>query len=234
MIEIRKSAERGNANWGWLNTFHSFSFGEYYDPKQVQFGPLRVLNEDFISGGGGFPTHPHQNMEIITYVLKGALAHKDSMGNKEVIYENEIQKMTAGSGVFHSEFNNSEDEPVHLFQTWIMPDKNGLTPSYDQKKYSVQERKNLLQLIVSPDKSDSTIHIQQDAKMFISNMAENFSLSYAIENGRSAYLHLIKGALEVNGATISSGDALKITNENSITINSKSESELILFDLKMN
>lgn len=234
MIEIRKSADRGNVNWGWLNTFHSFSFGDYYDPKQMQFGPLRVLNEDFISGGGGFPTHPHQNMEIITYVLKGALAHKDSMGNKEVIYENEIQKMTAGSGVFHSEFNNSETEPVHLFQTWIMPDKNGLAPSYDQKKYSVQQRKNLLQLIVSPQRSDSTIHIHQDAKMFISSLDENFSLTRSLQNGRGVYLHLIKGALDVNGATISSGDALKITAENSIAIFAKSESELILFDVKMN
>lgn len=234
MIEIRKSADRGNVNWGWLNTFHSFSFGDYYDPKQMQFGPLRVLNEDFISGGGGFPTHPHQNMEIITYVLKGALAHKDSMGNKEVIYENEIQKMTAGSGVFHSEFNNSETEPVHLFQTWIMPDKNGLTPTYDQKKYSVHQRKNLLQLIVSPEISESTIHIHQDAKMFISCLDENFSLKHSLQNGRGVYLHLIKGALDVNGATISSGDALKITAENSIAISAKSESELILFDVKMN
>lgn len=234
MIEIRKSNERGNINWGWLNTFHSLSFGEYFDPKHVQFGPLRVLNEDFVEGGQGFPMHPHQNMEIITYVIKGALAHQDSMGNKEVIYENEIQKMSAGSGIYHSEFNNSEDEAVHLFQTWIIPNKNGLTPSYEQKKYSREARKNILQLVVSPEKSEETIHIQQDAKMFISYLEEEQKLSYSIETERGVYLHLIEGVLEVNGTMINSGDALKITNEKTIIITAKSKSELILFDMKMN
>lgn len=234
MIELRKSNERGNVNWGWLNTFHSFSFGEYYDPKQMQFGPLRVLNEDFVQGGQGFPMHPHKDMEIITYVIKGALAHQDSMGNKEVIHENEVQKMSAGSGVFHSEFNNSENEIVHLFQTWIIPNKSGLTPSYEQKKFSPENRKNVLQLVVSPEKNDSTIHIHQDARMFISSLKEGFELQHNIEINHGVYLHLIQGVLEVNGTTISSGDALKITDEKSLTILAKSESELILFDLKMN
>lgn len=233
MIAIRDKKLRGRTDIDWLKSYHIFSFGEYYEPLNQNFGPLRVVNDDVVLGGGGFPTHPHSNMEIITYVLSGALEHQDSMGSSEVIRAGEVQKMTAGSGIYHSEFNHSSSEPVHLIQSWIIPDKAGLTPSYDQRTYNDYERKNKLLLIASNDKNGEEIFINQNAKMYISQIEKGNTLTINCVEGRGIFVYLIEGELEVTDKSISTGDAIQMENEETLTISGKETSELIVYDVPL-
>ncbi|MFA6025104.1 MAG: pirin family protein [Ignavibacteriaceae bacterium] len=233
MINIIKSNHRGRTKIDWLNSFHSFSFSEYFDRERIQFGPLRVLNEDFVLPAAGFPTHPHKNMEIITYVLRGALEHRDSTGTHSVINAGDLQKMTAGKGVYHSEFNPSKVEDVHLFQIWIVPDKLDLTPSYEQITLSKDERKNKLQLVASNKKSEGKIFINQDVNLYLSDLEKETEIKLQIENGRGVFLQTISGELSFGKFRLSQGDAVEVSGETEIIFSAKSETELMLFDVKI-
>jgi quercetin 2,3-dioxygenase len=193
MITIRPAKERGHANHGWLDTYHTFSFADYYDPKNVHFRSLRVINEDRVAPGYGFGTHPHNDMEIITYVLEGALAHKDSMGNGSSIVPGEVQRMSAGTGVMHSEFNHSKGEEVHLYQIWIFPEKKGVEPSYEQKFFPDEEKLNRLRVIASPQAEDGSVKIHQDAKVLAALLEDGKSVSYDLKKGRGAWIQLARG-----------------------------------------
>ena len=233
MIVLRNAAERGYANHGWLESWHSFSFADYHDPAHVRFGPLRVINEDFVQPGTGFPTHGHRDMEILTYVLSGTLRHHDSMGNQGDIQHGEIQLMRAGTGVQHSEFNPSGDELVHLLQIWIIPDTQGLQPGYWQK--SVQPRHGAWTLLVSPDAahnaSDNALHIHQDARVSSAQLDGDDTLDYPLAKGRRAYLHIARGSVTANGTALSSGDALAYTDESRVELSYCNEAEVLLFDI---
>lgn len=233
MITLRKATDRGHARHGWLESWHSFSFADYHDPLYVRFGPLRVINEDFIQPSTGFDTHGHRDMEILTYVLSGTLRHRDSMGHEGDIRHGEIQLMRAGSGVMHSEFNASPDEVVHLLQIWIMPDTQGLRPGYWQK--NVPMRQGHWSLLVSPDAapdaSGEALRIHQDAHVLSAMLGDNETLDYSLSAGRRAYLHVAHGSLMVNGIKLSSGDALAYTNENRIELTAAANAEVLLFDL---
>ena len=218
-------------NHGWLNTYHTFSFGEYHDPKQMGFRSLRVINEDFVAPGQGFGMHPHRDMEIITYIVKGQLKHQDSMGNGEVITPGEVQHMSAGSGVMHSEFNPSKTDPVHLLQIWIQPAQRGITPGYSQKRFVDSERHNRLRIVASPDGTDGSIRINQDASLFAINLDAGSEVSHEVAPGRHGWAQVIRGEINVNGATLSAGDGAAISNEPSITISASQDTELLLFDL---
>lgn len=231
MLALRKSEDRGFADHGWLKAKHSFSFADYYDPNFMGFKSLRVINEDRVAPGQGFPTHGHKDMEIITYVIDGALEHKDSMGNGSVIKPGEIQYMSAGSGVRHSEYNPQKDQGLHLMQIWIMPNLAAATPRYDQKNFSRAEKLNRLRLVVSPDGASESIAIRQDAKIYASILEATNELSYKVEKDRGIYLQLIKGELQVNGKILKSGDALALEQEQELKIKASSESEFLLFDL---
>lgn len=232
MTTIRKSEERGHANHGWLNTYHTFSFASYYDPEQIGFGPLRVINEDRVSAGRGFGSHGHEDMEILTYVISGALAHKDSMGNVETLKANDLQRITAGSGIVHSEFNGSEKEPVHFLQIWIEPAKNGLTPGYEQLALTEQQKLGKLNLVASPDGGDGTLKIHQDARVLIGQVAEGKRLDYELRPGRKAWVHVIRGGATVNELGLVSGDAAAVTGEETIAIRGDDgNSEILVFDL---
>jgi redox-sensitive bicupin YhaK (pirin superfamily) len=233
MITIRKSSERGTTNIDWLKSYHSFSFGDFFNPDMVHFGPLRVLNDDRIAGGGGFPTHPHKDMEIITYVLKGVVAHTDSTGGNGVTGVNEVQKMSAGRGVFHSEFNNSKDEELHLFQMWIFPNKRGMEPYYEQKPFKAEAKLNKLYKVASPTPNENEVFISQNAEMYVSYLEEGIKISHEIGDGRGVYLHVAEGSLTVNGHIAETGDAFLIENESTITITANTNTELILFDVAM-
>ncbi len=233
MINIVKSNQRGRTKIDWLNSFHSFSFSEYFDRERMQFGPLRVLNEDFVLPAAGFPTHPHKNMEIITYVLHGALEHRDSTGTHSVINAGDLQKMTAGKGVYHSEFNPSKVEDVHLFQIWIMPDKLDLTPSYEQITLSKDERKNKLQLVASNKKSEGKIFISQDVNLYLADLEKGTEKKLQIENGRGVFLQTISGELSIGEFQLSQGDAVEVSGETEIIFSAKSDTELMLFDVKI-
>lgn len=230
MIEMRKSGERGTANYGWLETYHSFSFGNYYDPDNVQFGPLRVLNEDFIKGGTGFDTHPHQNMEIVTYVLSGTLEHKDSTGGEGLIKAGELQRMSAGSGIYHSEKNASETEDVHLMQIWFVPDKEGIEPGYEQKE--VSEGNEFFNSVVTKGGGDNKLDINQDITIYVGNLSSGDTGSIEIAEGRLGYLHnSMIGTIKVNDSTLEPGDGLKITGPETLEIRAENDSRLILFDM---
>jgi redox-sensitive bicupin YhaK (pirin superfamily) len=231
MIELRKSSERGHQDHGWLNSYHTFSFADYYDPKHMGFRALRVINEDYVAAGEGFPTHPHRDMEIITYVLSGELAHKDSMGTGSVILPGDVQKMSAGSGVRHSEFNHSKTESVHLLQIWIMPDKDGIKPSYEQKNFPRAEKLNRLKLVASPDSREGSVSIQQDAELYVSILEKGKSLSYELSKGRFAWIQIARGEIEMNGKILAQGDAAGISDETKIAISSRDEAEFLLFNL---
>jgi redox-sensitive bicupin YhaK (pirin superfamily) len=233
MITIRKSSERGTTNIDWLNSYHSFSFGDFYNPDMIHFGPLRVLNDDRIAGGGGFPKHPHKDMEIITYVLQGSVEHNDSSGGNGVTGINEVQKMSAGRGVFHSEFNHSKDEELHLFQTWIIPNKRGLTPYYEQKSYAPEAKLNNLYRVASPTPNDNEVFVSQDAEMYVSYLESGKELSHAIGKGRGVYLQVASGGLTVNGQSAETGDAFLVENEEIINITANKDTEIILFDVAM-
>lgn len=231
MIEIRKSTDRGHANHGWLDSWHSFSFAEYYDPKYMGFGSLRVINDDRIAAGAGFPTHPHRDMEIITYIMEGALEHKDSMGTGSVIRPGDVQRMTAGTGITHSEFNSSETEPIHLLQIWIQPNQKGLTPSYEQKTCTATDKQGHLRLVASSDGRDGSVTIHQDASMLAGLLEKGDQVSYSLAVDRKAYLHVARGEVEINGMQLKSGDAAAITQETTLSLSTHTTAEVILFDL---
>jgi len=234
MITTRPAAERGHFDHGWLNTYHTFSFADYHDPRHTHFRGLRVINEDTVQPGGGFGTHPHRDMEIITYILEGALAHKDSMGTGSTIVPGDVQRMSAGSGVLHSEFNHSRDELVHLLQIWIFPSERGLKPSYEQKTFAAEEKLNRLRLVASPEASDGSVVLHSDARIYGSLLEPGASVQHALAEGRGAWIQVVGGAIEVNGKRLAAGDGAGIENETSLTITGRSESgtsEFLLFDL---
>ncbi len=231
MLEIRKSADRGQANHGWLNSQHSFSFAHYYDPKHMGFGPLRVINEDKVRGGQGFGTHGHRDMEIISYVLDGALEHLDSMKNTSVLRYGDVQRMSAGSGVQHSEYNHSKTEEMHFLQIWIEPNVQGISPGYEEKHFDPTSKSNQLRLIAAADGKDGSVLIHQDVSIYAAILDGSTQLEYALAAGRAAYVQVIRGEVEVNGVLLVGGDALKIQNENLITLAKANGTELLLFDL---
>ena len=232
MITIRKAEERGHFDFGWLNTYHSFSFGDYYDPKHTRFRTLRVINEDFVQAGHGFPTHGHRDMEIVTYILQGALEHRDSMGTGSVIRRGDAQRMSAGTGVTHSESNPSRDEPVHLLQIWIFPREQDLQPEYEERKFSDDEKRNKLRLIVSPDGSGGSVKIHQDAKIFASLLDERQEVVHSLEGGRSAWLQVAAGSVKLNDVVLKQGDGAAVSQESSLRITAQEPAEVLLFDLK--
>ena len=233
MHEIRRADERGFADHGWLKSFHSFSFANYYDPRNMGFGPLRVINEDRVAGGGGFGKHPHNDMEIISYVLSGELEHKDSLGNGSIIRPGDVQRMSAGTGVVHSEYNQSQTDTVHFLQIWIMPDKEGIQPAYEQKFFPAEDKRGRLRIISSPDGRDGSVRIQQDALIFSALVDGDECLEHGIADGRVAYVHVARGNITVNGEALKSGDALKIRDEPLLTFEQGEQAEVLLFDLPL-
>ncbi|MYM36308.1 quercetin 2,3-dioxygenase [Duganella sp. FT94W] len=231
MLQVRHSDSRGKANHGWLDSKHSFSFGHYHDPEHVGFGPLLVINEDQVQGSQGFGTHGHRDMEIISYVLSGALEHKDSMGTGSVLHYGDVQRMSAGTGVRHSEFNHNRDEIVHFLQIWIQPNQIGIPPSYEEKNFAPQSKQGKLALIASDDGRQGSVLIHQNAAIYASIMAEGDSLKHELKEGRLGYVHLIRGAVTVNGVHLKAGDALKLSDEPLVTLNDAEDAELLLFDL---
>lgn len=231
MISLRKAAERGHANHGWLDTYHSFSFADYYDPDHMGFASLRVINEDRVAPGGGFPTHGHRDMEIITYVLEGALQHKDSMGNGSVIRPGDVQRMSAGTGITHSESNASEREFVHLLQIWIIPDKTGVVPSYEQKYFVPEEKQHQLRLIASPDGRDGSVRIEHDGFVYASLLDGGDELNHILAPGRKAYVQVARGALSVNGKKVNAGDGVMLEDEHEVRLSDAKQAEVLLFDL---
>jgi redox-sensitive bicupin YhaK (pirin superfamily) len=231
MIEVRKAQDRGHANHGWLDSFHTFSFADYYDPREMGFGPLRVINEDRVAPGMGFGKHPHRDMEIISYVLDGALEHKDSMGTGSVIRPGDVQRMSAGTGVTHSEFNSSRAEPVHFLQIWIEPDRMNIAPSYEQKSFPVSDKKGRLRLIVSPDGADGSVKIHQDARVYATVLSAQDAATYALGTGRRAYAHVARGTVKLNGTALSAGDGVKVTGESELRLTEGADAEVLLFDL---
>lgn len=233
MIQVRRSSERGHADHGWLNTFHTFSFADYYDPEFVGFRALRVINEDWVKPGMGFGMHGHRDMEIITYILEGELAHRDSMGNGSSIQPGEVQRMSAGTGVRHSEFNHSKKDWVHLLQIWLLPEKDGITPSYEQKTFPDTEKQGKFRLIASPDANDGSVKIHQDAKVYASVLGEGEKAQHAFAEGRYGWLQVARGSVTVGGTTLNAGDGAAIAKENSIEVAGADgiTSEVILFDL---
>ena len=231
MTELRKGQERGHAQHGWLDSFHSFSFADYYDPDHMGFGPLRVINEDRVQPGKGFGTHGHRDMEIISYVLDGELAHKDSMGNGSVIRPGDVQRMSAGTGVHHSEFNGSSDKPVHFLQIWIEPRSRGDKPSYEEKRFDDAAKRGQLRLIASPDGREGSVTVHQDANLYAALLDGNESVEFTQKPGRLTYVHVIRGAVDVNGQALVGGDAMKLTGEATVRIGKGRDAEILLFDL---
>ena len=231
MIELRKAGDRGHAQHGWLDSWHSFSFAEYHDPRHMGFGPLRVINDDTVAPGMGFGTHGHRDMEIISYVLDGELQHQDSMGNGSVIAPGDVQRMSAGRGVQHSEYNPSRAHPVHFLQIWIEPDTRGIPAGYEQTRIEETEKRNRLRLIASPEGGDGAVRIQQDARVYAALLDGDTTLAHALLPGRRAYVHVARGSLEVNGERLSTGDAAKIMGEPDVRLSAGTKAEVLLFDL---
>src|SRR5436853_5538200 len=231
MITIRKSEERVHFCLGWLDTYHTFSFDQYYDFAHMHWRSLRVINEDRVAPGQGFPTHSHRDMEIITYILCGSLEHRDSMGNGSVIRPGDVQRMTAGSGVSHSEFNPSDSQPVHLLQIWIMPNARNLAPGYEEKFFSDEERQNKLRLIASPDGSDGSVKINQDARVYASIVEPGAKLTHDLKENRYAWLQVARGNISVNDVQLKQGDGAAINSEDSLVICANDRAEVLLFDL---
>jgi quercetin 2,3-dioxygenase len=231
MIALRKSAERGFADHGWLKSFHTFSFAGYYDPQNMGFGPLRVINEDRVAPGQGFGKHPHRDMEIISYVLDGELEHQDSMGNGSIIRPGDVQRMSAGTGVFHSEYNPSRTQGVHFLQIWIEPSKMGIAPGYEQKFFGPEDKRGRLCLVASPDGHQGSVTIHQDARLFAALIDSNESVKHILAKGRKAYVHIARGTANVNGQMLGAGDALKIDSEPEVVIKDGDNAEVLLFDL---
>lgn len=232
MITIRKSNDRGHANFGWLDSRHSFSFGQYYDRNFMGFGPLRVINDDRVAGGGGFPMHPHDNMEIVTYMLSGALAHKDSLGSGSTIRRGDVQRMTAGTGIRHSEFNPSADEASHFLQIWMLPEARGLAPSYEEKHLGEDGKRGRLQLIASRGARDGSVHINQDIDLSAAILNEGERVTHAFREGRIGWLQVALGSVIANGILLKQGDALAIADEAALEITGNStDAEVLLFDM---
>ena len=231
MLTIRRSNERGGGDHGWLNTHYTFSFNDYMDDKWMGFRSLRVINEDWVAPSQGFPTHPHRDMEIITYVLSGQLEHKDSLGTGSVILPGDGQRMSAGRGIRHSEFNPSPDEKVHLLQIWILPDKNGYDPGYEQKSFPEAEKRGRLRLIASSDGSDGSVKIHQDAKLFVTLLAPGEEVRHTLGAKRHAWLQVAKGEVELNGQQLQQGDGAAVSEEKELTIKATKDAEVLLFDL---
>jgi redox-sensitive bicupin YhaK (pirin superfamily) len=231
MNDVRRSNERGFADHGWLKSFHTFSFADYFDPDHVEFGPLRVINEDRVAGGAGFGTHGHRDMEIISYVLEGELAHKDSMGNGSTIRPGDVQRMSAGTGVRHSEFNPNPKVPVHFLQIWVQPAARNIEPSYEEKRFSAQEKRGRLRLIVSPDRADGSLLIHQDARVYAGLFTGDERAEFRTAPGRRIYLHVARGALTANGTALEAGDALRITDGAALRLSDARDAEVLVFDL---
>ncbi|MGA7329622.1 MAG: pirin family protein [Rhodomicrobium sp.] len=230
---LRKSEARGRANFGWLDSKHSFSFGHYYDPDHMGFGPLRVINEDRVAPGGGFPTHPHSDMEIISYVLEGALEHKDSLGTGSVIRPGDVQRMSAGTGVRHSEFNASDKEPVHFLQIWIIPERKGLKPSYEQKSFDAASKRGKLCLIGSRDGRNGSVTIHQDADLYSTLLEPGDSVSHVLAAGRGGWIQVSRGAITVNGQLLQAGDGMAIEEAGELHFEAEISAEVLLFDMAL-
>ncbi len=231
MIQVRKAQDRGHANHGWLDTYHTFSFSTYQDHDHLRFRSLRVMNEDIVAPGQGFGTHPHHDMEIVTYVLEGALEHKDSMGNGEVLRPGEFQRMSAGTGITHSEFNPSESEPVHLYQIWLFPERKGIEPSYEQKRFPEEERHNQLRLVASRDAENGSLRIHQDARIYLSQVDVGKEIGHELLEGRHAWLQVLRGSVSLNGVNLETSDGAAVSEEKSLSIRATSDAEIMLFDL---
>ena len=231
MIELRKAAERGHAQHGWLSSYHTFSFADYFDRQQMGWSTLRVINEDTVQPSQGFGTHSHRDMEIVSYVLEGALEHKDSMGSGSVIRPGDVQLMSAGTGVQHSEFNHSSDDPVHFLQVWVTPKFTGVKPNYQEKFFDASEKRGVLRLVVSPDGHDGSLVIGQDARIYAALLDDAERIEHAIAPERHAYLHVARGNLTLNGHALSAGDGVKIADESSLILNDGQGAEVLLFDL---
>jgi len=228
---LRRSSERGLADHGWLRSFHTFSFADYHDPRHMGFGALRVINEDRVQPGQGFGTHPHRNMEIISYVLEGALQHRDSMGTGSVIRPGEVQRMSAGTGVTHSEFNASREELVHFLQIWILPERAGIEPSYEQKSFPASERQDQLRLVASHDGRDGSVTVHQEMSLYASLLAAGARVPFDIPAGRQAWLQVARGSVEVGGATLHAGDAAAFTDAGAVEVVGRDPAEILVFDL---
>lgn len=232
MITVRPAAARGQAEHGWLSSRHSFSFGDYYDPAEMGFGDLRVINEDVIQGGGGFPPHPHRNMEILTYVLEGALRHEDSMGNGSIIAAGDVQRMSAGTGVIHSEFNATADTPVHLFQIWLLPDRTGRQPEYEQMRPDPAGRRGRFQVLASGDPADPGLHWHQDARLLAAELAPNATATVPLGGQRIAYVQIIRGQVTVAGQALGPGDGARLTDLSRVPVQAITDSAVLVFDLR--
>ncbi len=231
MIQVRKAKDRGHANHGWLETYHTFSFSTYQDPQHMRFRSLRVMNEDVVAPGQGFGTHPHNDMEIVTYVLEGALEHRDSMGNGEVLRPGEFQRMTAGTGITHSEFNPSASESVHLYQIWLLPDRRGLEPSYEQKRFAENERHNRLRLVASNDAADGSLLIHQDARIYLSKIDAGNEIEHGLLENRHAWLQVLRGTVSLNGLELGTSDGAAVSDTRALTVRAHADAEIMLFDL---
>ncbi len=231
MQAVRRSAERGFADHGWLKSLHTFSFADYFDPEHVEFGPLRVINEDRVQPGAGFGTHGHRDMEIISYVLAGQMAHKDSTGHGSTIRPGDVQRMSAGSGIRHSEFNPSTSEPLHFIQIWIKPNVLNIDPSYEEKRFSADEKRGRLRLVVSPDRADGSVLMHQDARLYAGLFDGDESATLEVAAGRLTYVHVARGGIEANGVTLATGDALRVTEATTLHLENGHGSEVLVFDL---
>jgi redox-sensitive bicupin YhaK (pirin superfamily) len=231
MIELRPAAERGHADHGWLDSWHSFSFADYHDPAHMGFGALRVINEDRIAAGTGFGTHGHRDMEIVSYVLDGALAHKDSMGNGSVIRPGDVQRMSAGTGVLHSEFNHQQDAPTHFLQIWIQPDRRGIAPGYEERHFSEADKRGRLRLIASPDGADGSVTIHQSARLYAGLFDGDERARLALDAGQRAYVHVARGTVSVNGRRLAAGDAARLVGEPAVELEAGEGAEVLVFDL---
>ena len=231
MIQVRRAQDRGHADHGWLDTYHTFSFSTYQDRNHQKFRSLRVMNEDTVAPGQGFGTHPHNDMEIVTYVLEGALEHKDSMGNGEVLRPGEFQRMTAGTGITHSEFNPSATEPVHLYQIWLFPERKGIEPSYEQKRFPEDERHNQLRLVASRDADEDSLLIHQDARIYLATVDAGRQIEHRQPEGRYGWLEVLRGSVALNGVDLHTSDGAALSEESLLMIRATSNAEIMLFDL---
>ncbi len=231
MLQIRRAADRGHANHGWLDTNHTFSFGSYYHPEHMGFRSLRVMNEDRVAPGQGFGTHEHRDMEIVSYVLEGALEHKDSMGNGQVLKPGEFQRISAGTGITHSEFNPSTNHTTHFYQIWLLPESKGIRPSYEQKTLDATGRRNRLQLVASPDAEGGSLVVHQDARVYLASLDSESQVAHLLEDGRYAWLQVLRGAVQLQGQSLETSDGAAISDESELLIRSDDDAEVMLFDL---